>query len=212
MPAAAKEFLRSPVIEVALTAQVLVAVVVAGAFLASGQASLFHPAASYLAFHSVVFVIRPLLVYAFGFDSIWQYMVFVPGESAQVRTLVMTSVALIVFVAMSLWAGRCKTEFASKVPPRFTPVQLRALRYTTLTLLPLVLFSIYYTRGGAETAGERAANGVFIMTNSTGYLNDAQVMLGPLLCAWLVVTRFHWGNFIFISIYVAYRSWVGWSR
>jgi hypothetical protein len=53
---------------------------------------------------------------------------------------------------------------------------------------------------------------VFIQTHSTGWLNDAQFMLAPLLCAWLLVTRFHWLNLPPILLYVAYRSWTGWAR
>ena len=199
-------------IEIALTAQVLVALAVLAFFLASNQASIFHPAASYLAFHSLVFVIRPLLVYCFGFHSIWSYMVFQPTEVDQVRTLAVASAALIVFVGVSLRAGRCRTAFLKQEPFEFSLVERNALLWTTITLLPLILCSVYYTRGGPESTGERAANGVFIMTNSTGYLNDSQMLLGPLLCAWMVVSRFHWANLLPVGLYVGYRSWVGWSR
>jgi hypothetical protein len=50
------------------------------------------------------------------------------------------------------------------------------------------------------------------MTNSTGYINDAQFMLAPLLCIWLLLTRFHWLNLFPVVLYIGYRSWCGWSR
>jgi hypothetical protein len=81
-----------------------------------------------------------------------------------------------------------------------------------LLLLPCLAISIYVTRGGPDTAGQRAANGIFIMTNSTGHLNDAQFVVAPLLCAWILLTRFHWLNWPPVLLYVAYRCWNGWSR
>jgi hypothetical protein len=74
----------------------------------------------------------------------------------------------------------------------------------------LCAFSIY--AAGHETGAERAANGVFIHTASTGYVLDAQFMIAPLLCLWLLKTRFHWLNLIPILLYVTYRTWVGCAR
>jgi hypothetical protein len=190
----------------------LIWLAVLGFFLASGQASIFHPATVYLGFHGLVFVIRPLLVHFLGFDSVWRYMVFRPEEEDFVRALAVSSVALICFVGASLFFGWTETRFLTKAAPVLSPLQKRALVWTTLVLLPYMAVSIATTQGGAEASGERAENGVFIQTHSTGYLNDAQFMLAPLLCAWLVATRFHWLNFPPILLYVAYRSYTGWAR
>ncbi|MGO8697754.1 MAG: hypothetical protein ACLQVY_08565 [Limisphaerales bacterium] len=199
-------------IEPALYLQVLVWLAVLGVFFASGQASIFHPATSYLGFHGLVFVLRPLQVHFMGFDSVWNYMVFRPDEASFVRALGVSSVALIAFVGVSLYFGRAQIGFPPGLARGLSPLQRRALIWTTLILLPYVAVSIATTQGGAETSGERAENGVFIQTHSTGWLNDAQFMLAPLLCAWLLVTRFHWFNLPPIVLYVAYRSWTGWSR
>ncbi|HUD49780.1 MAG TPA: O-antigen polymerase [Candidatus Baltobacteraceae bacterium] len=199
-------------IEAALLLQVLVWLTVLGIFLGSGQASVFHPAGLYLGFHGLVFVARPLLVHFMGFTSVWEYMVFKPEEEDFILALGVSSVAMVSLVGACLYFGRSQVGFPAKPPPSFTPLQRQALIWTTLILLPYLAISIYTTRGGAETAGERASNGVFIMSHSTGYLNDAQFMIAPLLCAWLLVTRFHWLNLPLILIYVAFRSWTGWSR
>jgi hypothetical protein len=66
-------------IEVALGFQVLVWMVVLGVFLASGQATIFHPLGVYWGFHGLVFVIRPLLVHFMGFNSVFYYMGFNPS-------------------------------------------------------------------------------------------------------------------------------------
>jgi len=197
-------------VEPALYFQVLIWLAVLGVFFASGQASIFHPATLYMGFHGVVFVIRPILVYWLDFDSVWRYMGYRPDEADFIRALGVSSVALIAFVGASLYFGKLQTRFALKPALPLDPLQRRALFWTTLILLPYIAASIATTQNGG--GGERAENGVFIQTHSTGYLNDAQFMLAPLLCAWLVATRFHWLNLPPIVLYVAYRSWTGWSR
>ena len=197
-------------IELALWFQVLVWLIVLGVFLISGQASIFHPLGIYLAFHFVVFVIRPLLVYFFGFNAIWHYMVFEPDSDDFILTLAVASVGLIVFATMSLTVGRANLQFAQCVPPSLSQTQSRALVIMTIALAPLIAYSIY--KGAGDTGGERTANGVFILTKTTGYITDAQHMIAPLLCLWLLKARFHWLNLIPVLLYVAYRSWCGWAR
>lgn len=199
-------------IDPALAMQVLIWLAVLGVFLASGQASIFHPATLYLGFHGMVFVVRPLLVHYLQFDSVWNYMIFQPDETDFIRTLAVSSVALLCFVGGCLFFGWSQPGFAPALSPTLSPLQFRALLWTTVILLPYIGASIATTQGGAAEAGERAANGVFIQTHSTGWLNDAQFMLAPLLCVWLIVTRFHWLNLPPVMLYVAYRSWTGWSR
>ncbi len=196
-------------IEIALIAQVAVWIMAIAFFVWSRQASVFHPATAYLAFHGLVFVIRPILVYGLGFDSSWSYMEFRPPDDIFVRTLAVSSVAMASFVAASLIAGRSRLVFAHQAPPTFSILEQRALLVTTLMLLPAMAYSIYTTRNGV--AGERV-NGVYIMTNSTGYLNEAQDFIMPLLCVWMVVTRFHWLGLFPSILYIGYRTWFGWSR
>ncbi len=196
-------------IEISLTAQVLLWLIVVGVFIASGQASIFHPVTAYLGFHGLVFVLRPVLVHSFGFDTNWNYMRFKPTESFFVQTLAVSSLAMVSFVAACLCFGWNGLSFSKIATPAFTLLERRSLLITTLLLLPMAAFSIFATRNGI--AGERV-NGIYIMTNSTGYVNEAQHFIMPLLCAWMVATRFHWLNWIPSLLYVGYRTWFGWSR
>lgn len=196
-------------IELALAVQLLVWFVILAVFIASGQATIFHPGTVYLAFHALVFVLRPVLVHNFGFDANWEYMIFKPTEGYFVKTLAVSSVALVCFMGACLWTGRARIRFPAKADQPITSNERRALLVTTILLLPLVGYSIYATRNGI--AGERV-NGIYIMTNSTGYLNDAQHLMIPLIAAWLVTTRFHWLNLAPIVAYIGYRTWFGWSR
>ena len=196
-------------IEIALVLQVVVWLTAVAIFIASRQASVFHPVTVYLGFHGMVFVLRPILVHAFNFDSNFVYMEFAPSDEIFIRTLGVSSVAMVSFVATCLLTGRSRLVFEDPAPPMFTRLERRALLVTTVMLLPAMLYSIYATRYGV--AGERV-NGIYIMTNSTGYLNEAQDFIMPLLCAWMVVNRFHWLYLMPSALYIGYRAWYGWSR
>jgi hypothetical protein len=197
-------------LELALLAQALIFLIVAGAFLASGQASLFHPLTFYLGFHGLVFVIRPAMVHFLNFNSLWRYMQVVPTDAEFIRTLAVTSVALVAFSIPCLWTGWCRTEFITARPEPFSVPQWRALVLTTLLLGPIIAYSIRTTLGGG-LQGEHIG-GVFIMEGASGYTVEAQNMAGALICAWMVVTRFNRWALLPLIIYVAYRSYAGWNR
>jgi O-antigen polysaccharide polymerase Wzy len=196
-------------IEIALAAQVVLWIAAIWIFAVSRQATIFHPVTAYLGFHGLVFVLRPILVNACGFDTNWTYMQFQPSDEVFMRTLAVSSVAMISFVAVCLYTGRSRISFGTQNAPEFTSRQRKALLITTLLLTPAVAYSIYATRSGIE--GNRV-NGIYILTNSTGYINEAQNFVMGLLCAWMVATRFHWFNLFPAALYILYRTWFGWSR
>jgi hypothetical protein len=194
----------------ALVAQVLLWAVVVGVFFASGQASIFHPLTVYLAFHLVVFVIRPILVLGFGFEHEWYYMIIPASERMIYRALGVSSVGLLVFALTCIAVGWSQVGFRSMAPTPFTRDQKRALIVTTLILGPLILRSIRSFTGGEMSLENRG--GTFVMTGASGYTLEAQYMAGPLICAWLCVARFRWHALLVLVPYVAYRSYAGMSR
>jgi hypothetical protein len=105
--------------------------------------------------------------------------------------------------------GWTRASFSDSQPASFTTLEKQALLITTLLLLPLIAYSIYATRNGI--AGERIG-GIYIMTDSTGYVNEAQHFVMPLLAGLALATRFHWLNLFPVALYVGYRAWFGWSR
>jgi hypothetical protein len=196
--------------ELALTAQVLFWLIVLGVFLASNQASIYHPLTVYLFFHGLVFVLRPLLVHYLGFDTIWRYMWLEPSELVQMKALAVTSLALTVFATTCMLSGRCYLAFPKSAPAPFSQVQRRALIVATVILLPAILYSVRaISRGGLQ--GENRG-GTFILTGATGYALEAQFMAGPLICAWMVVTRFRWPTVLIFLLYAGYRSYQGLDR
>ena len=197
-------------LEYALIAQVALWLVVLAAFLMSGQASLFHPVTLYLLFHGLVFVIRPILVVCCGFDSVWNYMIFDPSPEILVRSLAVSSLALVVFCSACVAFGWCQAGNYANHPRGFDRLEKNGLIFTTILLAPIIAYSIHVGLSGAAT-GERVG-GTYIMTGTSGYINDAQVMAGSLICAWLMVTRFGWPVVLAAAAYVMYRCYEGWAR
>ena len=197
-------------IELALIAQVLCWLLVILAFAMSGQASLYHPLTVYLGFHALVFIMRPLVVHWLGFNNMWNYMVFEPTQDQFLRGLMVSSLALIVFAASSIFSGWSTTKFPATPPAPFTREQIIALAITTALLLPLLARSIFAGFSG-EASGEMVG-GTYILTGVSGYTVEAQYMIGPLICAWLAVTRFRWPMLLLVAAYLVYRSYGGWSR
>lgn len=197
-------------LESALIGQLLLWLIVIGVFVASGQASLHHPLSFYLAFHGLVFVLRPLLVISLGFDEEWMYMGFEPSEAQLVRSLGASSVGLIVFAVATLAGGWTRTDFAVASAPQFSTAQFRGLIITTILLAPLILYSARQAVGGGMQG--KHIGGTFVLTGESGYILEAQYMAGPLICAWLAVTRFRWPALALIIPWVAYRSYAGLAR
>jgi hypothetical protein len=190
-------------------AQTLVFVTVIGIFLATGQASIYHPLTVYLGFHGLVFVVRPLLVHYLNFDTVWRYMLIQPSDELLIKTLTISSVAMLVFAATCLGLGWTHARF-TQAPAPFSDAQRRALVVTTAILLPVVLYSVHsFTSGGLDG---KFVGGTYIMTGASGYTIEAQFMAGPLICGWLAVSRFNRWALIPILPYIAYRSYAGLSR
>ena len=197
-------------IDIALAVQVMIWLIVIGAFAASGQASIFHPLGVYLLFHGIVFVVRPLLIYYLHFDSIFIYMQIIPTAGDYLKTLAVSSVALVVFGAVGLLAGHSRRVGSMTPPPDFTRNEKRALLVTTLLLAPLIAYSITASVGGAVT-GE-LTGGTYVLTGASGYTADAQMMAGPLICLWLAATRFNPMGLLPLILFVGYRVYCGWAR
>ena len=196
-------------IDLALAMQVLVFFTVLACFFLSGQASLFHPVTWYLVFHGIVFVVRPILVHDFGFDHEIIYMSLSLDDDLFVRTLMVSSVGLICFVVACMLAGKSAIVFCNQPESRFTLPESCGLLISTLLLSPMIGYSIYSSRSMPPS---QMINGISVMTEGTGYVYEFANILAPLLCVWLVRSRFHWLNLIPVTLYIGYRTWYGWSR
>lgn len=190
-----------------LAVQWIVFAIVVFAMAVRGQLTIFHPTTIYLIFHGIVFCIRPTLVYFFGFDLVWNYIGFWPTDREMVLTLYLSSAGLIVFCAAFAATSNAPGPKDLPGPPAFTLAELRAFWAMVVLLVPLGLYSIF----ASDMRGERV-NGVYIMTGTSGYINDLQQVLIPISILVIVICRWRWFSFIPLLIFLYYRATEGWGR
>lgn len=212
-------------IETALYAQLIVFLAVAVAFGFSRSASLFHPLTFYLLFHFIVFVLRPLMVYYLHFEGRWIYMGFKPSPDQFMFTLFVTTMAMLIFAAVCWPMAKTEIDFTKVNFIEFTTPQTKAILWTWILLGPWAIYSAIYasqvvdydgisaddTSGGIQMTFDMAA-GITIYLNTTGYLTDAQTMLGPMSIMLMWRYRFALWSWIPLIFFIFYRAFLGSGR
>ena len=208
-------------VQLALYAQLAFFLLIAVPFLLNRRASLFHPLSFYLLFHFIVFVLRPFMVHYLKFDGRWIYMRYFPSDDEFAFTLLVSSVALLVFSLCCWFFGR------SNVPPAlptlrfpdFTSKERKAYNWTLLLLGPLTLFSMLFASQdivvndvGDIQMTQDMATGITIYVNTTGYVVDAQTMFGSLAVLTMWRFRFAIWTWLPIVFFVLYRGFLGGGR
>ncbi len=171
------------------------------------QLTIFHPTSVYLAFHAIVFCIRPTLVYIFEFDSLWIYMKFTPTDEVMVRTLYLSSAGLIAFCVTFLLTSKEPGPKEIEGRRELLPGERKAFFAMALIMAPLGIYSIT----AANMQGEHI-NGVYVMTGTSGYINDLQQVLIPITIFFLLVSRWKWYAYLPLIIFFYYRATQGWGR
>lgn len=184
-----------------------IAGLVAIAMLWRGQWTLFHPTAVYLAFHVVVFCVRPTLVRFFDFDTVFRYMRLVPKADDLHLALMLSSAALVMFFVTFTLTTVHALPLQLGPKRELTGADRRAFLITAALFAPLGLYSVF----GTEMTGERVG-GVYIMTGSTGYATELKHVFIPLSILFMLVARWKWWSYLPFAGYVFYRASQGWGR
>jgi len=171
------------------------------------QLTIYHPISIYLVFHMVVFCLRPTMIYLWDFDTAFMYMRLDVSDQVLQKTLVISNLGLIVFTfAFSLACHKGGVhDFGRKV--EITPTHRRTFLVVVLPMLPLAAYSIF----GSNMQGEHVG-GVYIMTGTSGYLNDFQQVLIPITVLTIVIFKWRWWTFIPFLIFIYFRLNAGWAR
>lgn len=155
-------------------------------------ASLLHPATIYLAFHSFVFVIRPIFARYYDYRAVYRAIGFQPAVVDKITVLLAANLGFVVFMAAAIaLAGR-------PIPYPAAPdrdAERRALRLPFLIVFVLLgavgLVSILnYWEVQADDASTMLTDaklGVSYNTSANGWFASAQMALAPLtvMFAWL---------------------------
>lgn len=204
-------------ISVALMLQAAVWGAVVMAFARKRHSSVFHPLFFYLVFHGLVFVVRPVLVQILDLHAAHEYMQFFPSEGNKLRSLLVSSVGLVVFAAATMKRPHAKPTFLPRERLTGTKGEIVALIATWLALGPIAVYSavfgiVGYSFEGSSNVQMERIDGVAAYTNTTGYLVDANQMLLPLSVLPVLLARRRWLSYVPALLYVAYRATMGWGR
>ncbi|MET0179918.1 MAG: hypothetical protein ABW194_05475, partial [Novosphingobium sp.] len=74
--------------------------------------SVFHPVTFYLAFHGLLFVIRPILAQIYDYRLIYRVYEFTPSPGDKITVILAANLGLFAFVAAALRTGRDAFHFA----------------------------------------------------------------------------------------------------
>jgi len=187
--------------EVVMLANVLLWIGLVFLFMRLPAASAFHPFTFYLAFHFLVFVIRPPLVYYRGYDKIYTAYEFQPDMAEKTTALLATMLGLVAFALTNLWVARTPISFSRNHIDEIMRNRLFApLILMVLILAPIGIYSML-TSWMADISGSGqmimdASTGASINTSSNGYFYESRLMLGPISVIFAWITRFRWYSFI----------------
>lgn len=183
-------------------------------YLSRPYASIFHPATFYLAFHALVFVVRPIVARIMDYRAIYEFYEFMPSPSDKLTVIFGSMLGLATFLMSCMWSAPCKLEFPETADHRIErSLVLKPFVVVALACAPVAVWSLVSLYGDA-LAGRSdmirdKATGIAINTTGNGYFKDAQFMLIPLgaSLAWLL--RFRWWAIAPIGAFILYRAATG---
>jgi len=200
--------------EVLLVANLLLWLALSIHFVTRPNASVFHPAAYYLFFHGLIFVLRAPLVYYRGYEAIYRGYQFMPTMDDKNTVLLAAMLGLVCFYATVMHFGNAMPRFPQdQINEAERKEMVRPFLIAAAVLAPVGLVSVlanWDTRANDSTTMLLdSATGRFVNTTGNGYFDDAQLLLAPLtvLCVWLY--RFRWWTFIPLLTFVVLRGGTG---
>ncbi|MBW8784649.1 MAG: oligosaccharide repeat unit polymerase [Novosphingobium sp.] len=179
---------------VALAFSALTLVLVGGWYARSRYFSMFHPFSVYLLFHGFLFVVRPIFAYLLDYRLMYQVYQFTPSDSDKLTVIIASNLGFLSFAFFCFRNGMVEMRFKNDSVSEMDRVRLaRVFIYIAAICLPLGFYSMMKSWGQANEGVLYAdmamdkGTGIFVNTNSNGYLSDAQLLLAScgVVFAWL---------------------------
>jgi len=180
-------------------------------------ASIFHPATYYLAFHGLVFAVRPLFQSWWNIQQIYDLYQFSASDDIKILSLLVANVGLISFMAFVLTIGGQPFRFLSKplLSQQERPMALTIVAF--LICLPLIVYSFNYSISKKfvdptdVVAVYRDFRERVTHTEVAGYIVEANIMLGSFGCIIAWSARFKIWSLIPFLLFVGLRMVNGYS-
>lgn len=202
-----------PIYDLVLAASTVAFVAVGWFYWRSAAASVFHPATLYLAFHGLVFVVRPIFARVYDFRTIYASVGFTPSLDEKVTTILAANLALVVFVGLCM---------ALCPPLTFKPTRtgLRERRAIMLRFLPafavlsgLCLWALVWMwgfRASGDAIGEvNLRTGTQGLVAVSGYFISLAAFLVALGALFAYLTGFRWWSFVPLAVFCILRLGTG---
>jgi hypothetical protein len=189
-------------------------VAVVFAYLRHPAASLAHPASFYLIFHGFVFVLRPFVARYYEFDFVYRLYDFEPSMQDKITVILGANLAMIVFVAATLWIGSkpqlpLVREYANRMRARlFWPIIV-----TVGLLTPLALYSQlgnWMRRvNNFETMVRDAATGNMVNIQGNGWFTDSALLMAPMAVMMVWLSRYRWWGWAYFAGFAFLQAGTG---
>ena len=199
--------------EIALSFAMLCFLGVCGYYWRSPAFSMFHPMTFYLAFHGLLFVARPILAWARGYDRIYIIYEFTPSQSDKTTAIVAATIGLLSFAFFCLRSGYAPMRFGEDEAIREERRQLSQVFVWVLAICgPLAIYSLMSSFGEENNyvglITDRST-GVAINTVRNGYFTDLQLMAVSLTAITVWLARFRMAALLPTAAFVLYRASTG---
>lgn len=177
-------------------------------------ASVFHPGTFYLAFHGLLFVIRPIFGYIYDYQAIYRAIGFQPSLEDKVTVMMGASLGLVVFMAVALHVAkeplRFKQGLADNLHRRAlaTPFWLPFFALGSLGLAALA-FSWNLKTAGISVNVTNMETGVATMEATSGYFYQAVGLLVPLVALLVWFNRYKTWTLAVFAAYVLVKGGTG---
>jgi oligosaccharide repeat unit polymerase len=180
----------------------------------------------YLAFHFIVFVQRPLIVYAFDLRSEFEFMMYMPTEDIFLKTIFVSDLGLVSFVGAYLAALRFQPIEPSFNYIALSKAEARSFMVAFVLFGPLILYSFFLALTMRQTYGVEVfqelgqinmivdpATGQKLFADTTAYVVNARNFAFPFAALLIHVTRARWWSFlaIFVCALVALQLGERWE-
>jgi len=187
----------------------------------SKNASVYNPTTFYLFFHGLTFVVRPIFKYFYDFQFMYNLYSFSPSEQTRNLALIAANIGLISFCAGSYCTGNVRMRFAAgriKDSEQAKTFQWGLISGLILSA-PWIVDSFNLALSANLTDVDlvnmtsfEASTGATLYTDTTGYVVDANLMLGAFGVGLIWAFRFKWYAWIPYLTFCILRMSVGWGR
>jgi len=176
--------------------------------------SVFHPLTFYSAFHGLLFVVRPILAYAYGYQRMYYAYGFTPSDTDKLTVILASNLGFLAFSFFCLRTGGVAMQFRNSLAVQEERRRLSQIFVWVIVICgPLAAYSLMRTYSATNSVYDGLtldkATGIAINTKSIGYLADMQLMAVSMCSLLIWLGRFRPLSFLPVAAFVLLRAGTG---